>query len=126
MDIKATNSKLRIAEVATRIREMRSVTGHSVAEMAALTGMDPAQYELYESGAEDLPFSFIYSCARAFNMELTELLEGNNATTPVFLQSRYASTTGLLIVHARKTVLATASAAYVSLITVNTVICRNA
>lgn len=79
MDISSTNPKLRIAEVATRIREMRSVTGYSVPQMAALTGVDSQQYERYESGSEDLPFSFIYSCARAFNMELTELLEGNNA-----------------------------------------------
>jgi len=79
MDISATNSKLRIAEVATRIREMRSVTGYSVAQMAVLTGVSEKQYEQYESGTEDLSFSFIYGCARAFNMELTELLEGNNA-----------------------------------------------
>jgi len=79
MDISSTNSKLRLAEVATRIREMRSVTGYSVQQMAALTGLSREQYEKYESGSEDLPFSFIYSCARAFNMELTELLEGNNA-----------------------------------------------
>ena len=80
MDVSSTsNSQIRLAEVATRIREMRSVTGYSVSEMASLTGVDARQYELYESGTEDLPFSFIYSCARAFNMELTELLEGNNA-----------------------------------------------
>jgi len=79
MDISSTNSRLRLAEVATRIREMRSVTGYSIPEMAALTGLSTQQYEKYESGEEDLPFSFIYSCARAFNMELTELLEGNNA-----------------------------------------------
>ena len=73
------SSKFQIAEVATRIREMRSVTGYSVSQMASLTGVSEQEYELFESGAEDFPFSFIFNCARAFDMELTELLEGNNA-----------------------------------------------
>ena len=88
MDISSANSKLRNAEVAMRIREMRLVVGYTEAQMAALTGLDDKQYELYESGAEDLPFSFIYSCARAFNMELTELLEGNNARLSSFSVTR--------------------------------------
>lgn len=80
MDILSTNNpSIQIAEVASRIREMRSVMGLSCAETAALTGVSEQQYNIYESGNEDLPFSFIYSCARAFNLELTELLEGNNA-----------------------------------------------
>ena len=79
MDISATNSRLSIAEVAARIREMRSVTGYSISEMAALTGVEEREYALFESGAVDFPFSFIFNCARAFKMELTELLEGNNA-----------------------------------------------
>ena len=88
MDISSTNSMLRIAEVAMRIREMRSVVGYTEAQMAALTGLGEEQYCLYESGAEDLPFSFIYSCARAFNMELTELLEGNNARLSSYTVTR--------------------------------------
>jgi len=80
MDISsANNPSIQIAEVASRIKEMRSVMGLSVADTASMTGVSTDLYERYESGAEDLPFSFIYSCARVFNLELTELLEGNNA-----------------------------------------------
>ena len=80
MDISSTtNSQVQIAEVATRIREMRIIMGLSRAEIAEMTQISEEQYDLYESGREDLPFSFIYSCARIFEMELTELLEGNNA-----------------------------------------------
>ena len=75
----AKNSSIQIAEVTARIREMRSVMGLSPEETAALVGVSHEQYERYEAGAEDLPFSFIYNCARVFKMELTELLEGNNA-----------------------------------------------
>ncbi|MCQ2144014.1 MAG: AMP-binding protein, partial [Bacteroidales bacterium] len=80
MDITpTTSSKLQIAEVALRIREMRNIMGLSAAELAALTNITEEQYNSYESGNEDLPFSFIFTCAKIFNMELTELLEGNNA-----------------------------------------------
>ena len=80
MDVSSTNSsRVQIAEVASRIREMRTIMGLSCRETAELAQISEQQYLRYESGAEDLPFSFIYSCAKIFNMELTELLEGNNA-----------------------------------------------
>ena len=88
MDISSANSKLRNAEVATRIREMRLVVGYTEAQMAALTALSEEQYQSYESGAEDLPFPFIYNCSRVFNMELTELLEGNNARLSSFSVTR--------------------------------------
>ena len=89
MDISSTNSQqVRIAEVATRIKEMRTVMGLSTAETAEKAGISESQYILYESGNEDLPFSFIYSCARIFNMELTELLEGNNARLSSYTVTR--------------------------------------
>ncbi len=71
--------QVQIAEVAARIREMRAIMGLTQEEMAAQTGLDAELYKRYESGAEDLPFSFIYSCAGIFKIELTELLEGDNA-----------------------------------------------
>ena len=89
MDITpTTNSQVQIAEVASRIREMRIIMGLSPQEVAAQAQISTEQYELYESGKEDLPFSFIYSCARAFNMELTELLQGNNARLQTYTITR--------------------------------------
>ncbi|MDR1328608.1 MAG: AMP-binding protein, partial [Oscillospiraceae bacterium] len=35
-------------------------------------------YRLYESGAEDLPFSFIHKCALLFGVDISDLLEGTN------------------------------------------------
>ena len=89
MDISSTNNpSIRIAEVASRIKEMREVMGLSTAETAALTGIGEDLYTTYESGSVDLPFTFIYSCARAFNLELTELLEGNNARLSSYTVTR--------------------------------------
>ncbi len=71
----ATNQLL---EIASRIREMREIMGYSVDEMAAKVGVAQEVYREYESGAEDMPFSFIHKCALEFGIDLTDLLEGNN------------------------------------------------
>ena len=65
--------------VAARLREMREIMGWTAEEMAEKTGVTPEQYLVYEAGGTDMPFSFIHKSAQAFNMELTELLEGYNA-----------------------------------------------
>ena len=68
----------RLGEVASRIRELRTILGMSVEEAAARTGMTPQAYLTYEAGTEDLPFSFIHNCALAFDVDMAELLEGRS------------------------------------------------
>ena len=65
--------------IASRLREMREIMGWSPEEMAEKTDVPPEEYRLYEAGNTDMPFTFILKSAQAFNMELTELLEGQNA-----------------------------------------------
>ena len=36
-------------------------------------------YVQYESGEQDLPFTFMHKCSMAFGVELTELMEGYSA-----------------------------------------------
>ena len=57
--VEASNLK----EMAQRIREMREITGLSVADMAEKTEISLDQYMEYESGEVDLPFTFIHKCA---------------------------------------------------------------
>jgi len=66
-------------DVAQRIWELREVSGYSREEMATKLGLDAETYEKFESGSEDLPFSFIHNCAILFGVELTDLLEGWSA-----------------------------------------------
>ena len=68
-----------LQEVAFRIREMREIMGFTAAEMAEKTEVTPEEYETYEACLTDLPFTFIYKCALAFGVELTDLLEGRSA-----------------------------------------------
>ena len=72
-------SDQKLLEVCERIREMREISDFSVEEMAAKTDTTPEEYRLYESGARDLPFNFIHKCALAFNLEITNLMEGRSA-----------------------------------------------
>ena len=66
----------KIMDVALRILELREINGFSCEEMAQKLGLSVETYEKYESGLEDLPFSFIHNSALLFGVELTDLLEG--------------------------------------------------
>ena len=83
-----TSSKMQLAEVAARIREMREIMGYSKTEMAQKTEVSKDEYKLYESGGADMPFTFIHKCALAFGIEMTELLEGHTARLTSYTVTR--------------------------------------
>ena len=68
-----------LLEIAQRIREMREILGYSAETMAQQTEVSVEEYHQFESGSLDLPFTFMHKCAKAFGLELTELLEGHTA-----------------------------------------------
>ncbi len=84
-----TNNTLnQLSEVATRIKELREIIGFSVNEMVEKTNVTETQYLAYESGKEDIPFSFIHKCALAFGVEMTDLLEGSSARLSTYTVTR--------------------------------------
>ncbi len=84
-----TNNTLnQLSEVATRIKELREIIGFSVNEMAEKTNVSEKQYLKYESGKEDIPFSFIHKCALAFSVDMTDLLEGSSAKLSTYTVTR--------------------------------------
>ena len=72
----SVNQLQRIAE---RIKEMRQILGYTTEQMASLTEVTEEAYISYESGKIDLPFTFIHKCAKAYGIELTDILEGHSA-----------------------------------------------
>ena len=76
MDYKTAALDIKIREMASRIRELRELEGKTVAEMAAYTDVTQAEYEACESGLKDLNFAFIYRCAQALNVNVTDIIEG--------------------------------------------------
>ena len=57
-----------LAEVSLRIKELRRIAGYTPEEMAVQTEVSTEQYLSYESGTEDLPFTFLHKCALTFGV----------------------------------------------------------
>ncbi len=73
-----TGLDVKIQEMASRIRELREITGYTPAEMAAKTGITEEEYLRCEQGLSDLNFAFIYRCALTFNVDVTDIVEGSS------------------------------------------------
>lgn len=83
-----TNSAGSVYEVAERIREMREICNFTVEEMAEKTELSVELYNQYETGMIDLPFTFIHKCALAFDIGITDLLEGHSAVLSSYTVTR--------------------------------------
>ena len=66
----------KIQEMASRIRELREIEGLTTYEMAAKTQTTREEYLACESGTGDLNFTFIYRCALALGVDVTDIIEG--------------------------------------------------
>ncbi len=65
-----------IRQIATRIRDLREIAGLSAETLAKEFRIPVQTYRDYESGAIDIPVSFLYEIARKFSVDLTEILTG--------------------------------------------------
>ena len=84
-----TDLKTQLAEVATRIRTMREITGLSEEEMAKCTGISREEYQRCESGEQDFSFTFIYKCAKRFGVDPTDLIRGVSPTLSTYTIVRH-------------------------------------
>ena len=75
----AVRSEDKLKEIAFRIKEMREITGITVNDMAQKTEVSVSEYEQYEAGKLDFPFTFIHKCSQVFGIGITDLLEGESA-----------------------------------------------
>ena len=71
-----TGLDLKIKEMAGRIRELREIEGFTPEYMAGKTGVSKEEYLLCENGKSDLNFAFIYRCALALSVNVTDIIEG--------------------------------------------------
>ncbi len=78
----------KIKEIAGRIKELREIENLSIADMAAKTGVSEAEYTACENGESDLHFAFIYRCANAFNVDVTDIIEGYSPKLKSFTVTR--------------------------------------
>ena len=82
------NTMMQLSEIAARIKEMRNIMGWSIAELAEKVEFPEERCTIYESGMIDIPFSFIHKCALAFDIEMSELLEGRAARLSSYTVTR--------------------------------------
>ena len=68
----------KIKEMAERIKELREIEGLSLSEMAEKTGVTKEEYIACEEGKSDLNFAFIYRCANALGVNVTDIIEGSS------------------------------------------------
>ncbi len=85
---KITALDLKIQEMANRIKELREIQGLSVSEMAIKTNVSEVEYLACENGQSDLNFAFIYRCAQAFGVDVTDIIEGKSPTLKSYTLTR--------------------------------------
>lgn len=66
-----------VMQIAERIRGLRQMLGYTAEQMALRTDTAAAEYEKLEAGERDFSFTFLYKCARALEVDITELLTGD-------------------------------------------------
>ncbi|MBO4716695.1 MAG: helix-turn-helix transcriptional regulator, partial [Spirochaetales bacterium] len=83
-----TGLDYKIQEMAARIKELREIEGLTTYEMAAKTQTSREEYMACESGTGDLNFTFIYRCALALGVDVTDIIEGHSPTLKSFTVTR--------------------------------------
>ncbi len=78
----------KIQEIAGRIRELRELENKTAEEMSSLTDTTVEEYLECEKGTKDLNFTFIYKCALALNVTITDILEGYSPTLRSYTLTR--------------------------------------
>ena len=68
----------KIKQIASRIKELRLITGLSVKDMAERTGLTEYEYEQCEAGNKNLSVAFLYHCALSFGVDMGDILEGKS------------------------------------------------
>jgi acetyl-CoA synthetase len=79
---------VKIKEMGKRIRELREIEGVSPEQMAEKTGVSLSEYLACENGQSDLNFAFIYRCANAFGVNVTDIIEGYSPKLSAYTLTR--------------------------------------
>ena len=83
-----TGLDFKLGEIAGRIRELREIGGLTAADMAKKTAVSEEEYLACENGRSDLNFAFIYRCALAFGVDVTDIIEGQSPNLKSYTVTR--------------------------------------
>ncbi|NLK39696.1 MAG: AMP-binding protein [Clostridiales bacterium] len=77
-----------VALIAQRLAYLRQISGRSPEEMAEITGVSTAEYLSAENGERDFSFTFLFKCANALKVDITDLVTGEEAKLSGFSITR--------------------------------------
>ncbi|MDR3336859.1 MAG: cupin domain-containing protein [Treponema sp.] len=75
-------------DIAARVRVLREIEEISVETLAQELGFDPAEYNNWESGKTEFPIGSLVEIAGRFNVDLTELVNGEVSRLKTFCVTR--------------------------------------
>lgn len=74
--------------IAQRLRGLREALDLTISEAAERCNISEQEYAQYESGASDIPMSFICQVAQTFEIETTALISGDDPHTKTYFVTR--------------------------------------
>ena len=83
-----TGLEFKLQEMAGRIRTLREIVELTPAKMAEKTGVSLEEYLRCEQGREDLNFAFLYRCALALGVDVTDIIEGSSPKLSSYMVTR--------------------------------------
>ncbi len=84
-----------IKQIAERLRGLRDALDLTIAQAADKCRVSEADYAKYESGASDIPMSFICEVAQTFGVETTALISGNDPHSLAYSVTRKGNGTSV-------------------------------
>ena len=78
----------KIKEIASRVKELRELSGVSADDLAKFLKISSDKYFKYEKGEEDFPASILVELAQKLGVETAVLLTGKNPHMSIFTVTR--------------------------------------
>ena len=72
-------NEMNLKEIGERIKEMREISGKTIADMAKVAGITESEFFELEAGRLDPPCTVLHRCAVALNIDVIALVEGHTA-----------------------------------------------
>ncbi len=88
MEATTANIGSRLMDMSRRIQELREIAGFTVKEMAQRTDVSEEEYLSCEAGQTDLSFAFLYRCAQALGVDVTDIIEGQSPRLAGYTMTR--------------------------------------
>ena len=77
-----------VKQLAMRVQELRTQKNFTVPQMAELLGVKLEEYQSYEDGSKQAPFSFYYNLAEHFGLDVSSVISGEAPNLAVYTVTR--------------------------------------